>query len=444
MGDGYLLPERNDVGFCCVCVPVPQEERHKQAFLAQIFALSRWWTWQRDAQKRGKDAAEVWKKVYECVMENMENCCCGSKKEPLLAFNNEGQLIASYDGGVTWQLAPELDPRLTSVIAPHLPGNDGNEKRCNAAWATEAVVRDDIVQKLKDANLGIEMVSLIAGALAIYLSAGTLAPLIVSLVGSAMAVGSAAVDAAFTNSVWEQFRCILYCNMRDDASFSSSDVQQIKAEISTRIGGLAGELLIGTVDAFGRIGLTNAARSKRATGSGCEDCYCDQTWCYEWNFTVGGSGEWAKVTELGHNFGVYTAGQGWTHTDSVVTYGDPDAAYRAVFIKRETSVVANFTRIEVEYEIVKGTYSVPSSRGIYISEGGISTFENHLAAQNFNTMTNGTHTFVWTGSINTSRINVFLRSSQDNTIPYSYSGSCRILRVKAQGSGTNPFGDNNC
>lgn len=447
---GYLLPDVIDPQDCiCVCVPVPDEPRHIQAFKAQIFALSRWWSWERDDAKRGKDAAAVWAGIYECVEWRMDNNCgCGGgsvQPAPIIRFDEDGNLEASYDNGLTWELAPQLDTRLTTSRFPPLPGVGGDEKRCNAAWAAAKVIEDDIIQKLKESDIGIALVSVIAGVLAIYLSGGALAPLVVSLVGAALAAGSNAIEAAFTAQVWADFRCILYCTMEDDASFTVQGWQQTKAEINNRISGIAGNLLYNTVEAFGAGGMSNAARSKRAGGTGCDSCYCDDTWCYQWNFLTDGDGEWTKVTELGYNFGVYTAGQGWVHSDKLITSGNPDAAYRAVVIKRELSAYANFTRIVIDYEITKGTYSVPSSRGLFLSAGPFTAIEVEFAGIKFDQMVNGVHQFEWTGSLNANRINVHLRSSQDNASPYAYSGACKITAIRMQGSGANPFAQqDNC
>lgn len=165
----------------------------------------------------------------------------------------------------------------------------------------------------------------------------------------------------------------------------------------------------------------------------------DGTWCHTFDFTVENDG-WAVVSEDDYNFGSYSAGVGWTTTDHVTTAGSPDAGYRAVVIKREFTTSA-ITDISVTYNLTKGTYSVPASRGILLSDGVWSIAEADFSSELFNAMVDGTAlVHSWTGSRSISRLNVFLRSSQDNSSPYSYSGAALITSIQICGTGANPFG----
>lgn len=414
---GYLIPDVLDPDECiCVCVPVPNDERHIQAFKAQLFALSRWWTWERDSLKRGKDAAAVWAGIYECVEARMDNNCgCGGSTapEPMIRFAPDGTLEASYDGGQTWQPAPQLDPRLTSIQFPPMPGADGDAKRCNAAWAAAKVIEDDIIQKFAETEVGITIFGVIVAAIALYLSAGALTPLVMAIVGAAMQAGSAAIQAAFTAQVWEDFRCILYCNMGDDASFTVEQWQAVKIDINGTFTGIVATLLDGTVNAFGSVGMTNAARSNRASGTGCDTCPCEAVWCYEFDFlTVDGG--FANVS--GSNYGNWVSGQGW------VSETVPGSGGQSIWIKRD--FVSVITRVEIDV-----TWTNTTGRNIQVNTQDTALISDVGGAPL-------SHTFTWDG----------LRSATQLVLnPSGGTGNVvRITRLLVRGEGTNPFGADNC
>lgn len=412
---GYLIPDVIDPDECiCVCVPIPNDERHIQAFKAQLFALSRWWTWERDDLKRGKDAAAVWAGIYECVEARMDNNCgCGGSTapEPMIRFAPDGTLEASYDGGQTWQPAPELDPRLTSSQFPPMPGADGDAKRCNAAWAAAKVIEDDIVGKLATADASISLVAVIAGILAIYLSGGALTPLVVALVGAAMQAGEAAIIAAFTAEVWEDFRCILYCNMTDSATISEAQWQQIKSDIDGTFTGIAKTLLYGTVDAFGAVGLTNAARSNRASGTGCDTCPCETVWCFRWDFTASNGG-WTADPSVGAS---YASGQGWK----------TGASQGVLYIKKTIPMTANITSVRVK-----------ASTGA--AAGGVGT----RAPLPFNNSGAGSTDATFLMNVDVSELGIGFDSNFSSGTNPVYSGA--ITEVIISGTGDNPFGVDNC
>lgn len=68
---GYLLPDGEcyTEELCCAIVFYPDKEEYRRALLGSIVYLSNWLAWERDADKRGKDAAKAWKLAVECTME---------------------------------------------------------------------------------------------------------------------------------------------------------------------------------------------------------------------------------------------------------------------------------------------------------------------------------------------------------------------------------------
>lgn len=74
---GYLLPE----GECytdelaCTIVFYPDKEEYRRALLGSIVYLSNWLAWERDSDKRGKDAARAWKNAVDETLECWTMTC---------------------------------------------------------------------------------------------------------------------------------------------------------------------------------------------------------------------------------------------------------------------------------------------------------------------------------------------------------------------------------
>lgn len=218
-----------------------------------------------------KEVIEGWKAG---LVEKLMNDCCDDK--PIASrYTEDGVLQYQYEEGGEWFDAPN-DPRNTSPTFPPLEGEDGTDKKCAAANSIKIVLDEDIIQKMEETAGAIAILELIAVVLGIFLSGGTLAPLLMALVGQILGVGVAATKAAFTTEVWDAFICVVFCNMSDDASFTDEQFEQIRADLLTgsEFNSIAGSFLRNTVTAWGRVGLTNAARSGRSDETDCSSCGC--------------------------------------------------------------------------------------------------------------------------------------------------------------------------
>jgi len=62
---GYPIPDEiNPDNSKCVTIRIPDSPGHARAFWGNFFKLTRWYSWERDNDKQGKDAANVWTKVF--------------------------------------------------------------------------------------------------------------------------------------------------------------------------------------------------------------------------------------------------------------------------------------------------------------------------------------------------------------------------------------------
>ena len=210
--------------------------------------------------------------------------CCGD--EGLHRFTEDGVYESSLDGGVTWNPDPENDPRNDTTYFPPLDGEDGSAKRCEGAANAQEFFKQNLIDELASGLAYAEIYSTVVGIIAILGVTGI--GVIIAVASAAIFVaGVIVVQAAFTSEVWEDFKCILYCNISDDASFTENQWNVVKNKILSDFTGVVQIILWNWVNALGYIGLTNSARSNMALGAEC-DCDCPASGCNtEWTATLG-------------------------------------------------------------------------------------------------------------------------------------------------------------
>jgi len=74
---GYLLPdgEAYTDDFACQLIFIPRKDEYYKAMLGAILYMGTWVAWQRDTDKRGKDAAQAWREANELTMECWRMTC---------------------------------------------------------------------------------------------------------------------------------------------------------------------------------------------------------------------------------------------------------------------------------------------------------------------------------------------------------------------------------
>lgn len=91
---GYPLPsgELGSDDIICQLVYFPDRPEYWQAFLGAYHYLTTWRAWERDADKRGKDAAANWREAFEMTMECWRMACLEQLQQDvsdiLLALQN--------------------------------------------------------------------------------------------------------------------------------------------------------------------------------------------------------------------------------------------------------------------------------------------------------------------------------------------------------------------
>lgn len=223
-----------------------------------------------------------------------------------IRYNSDTDTVESLIDGV-WTPNPDVDPRTTTLYPPRIT----SDSRCDAAASVSAAFQaqiGEILTAIDNAGTVFQIAGLVLG----LLSFGVFAIFInIALaIGNAMLdAGSGALTAALTPAVWEQFECILYCNMDGNGRLVPGGLAQVQADVTAQIGGLAGVTINSFVALSGEGGINNLASIGTATGScgGCTGCDC----VHDYDVMIGdfvdigtdGTGQYIQLTAVasGHS-----------------------------------------------------------------------------------------------------------------------------------------------
>ena len=173
-----------------------------------------------------------------------------------------------------WVDNPSVDPRLNNLFPPRITADTA----CDAAASVTEAFQNQIGEILTAID-NAATVFTVAGLILGLLSFGVFAVFIsiaLAIADAMIGAGASAITAALTPTVWEQFTCILYCNMDSNGRLNQDSWEQVQADVAAQIGGLAGTTLNSFVALAGFAGINNLASLGTATGScsGCTECGC--------------------------------------------------------------------------------------------------------------------------------------------------------------------------
>ena len=351
-----------------------------------------------------------------------------------IRYNPSGDKVEVLIDGV-WTEAPESDPRRQTTLPPRVTANT----KCDAAQSVADALENQIASIITAIDNSLTLFQ-IAGLILGLFSFGVFAIFIniaLAIADYLFGLGSTAIQAALPPTAYETLACILYCNMDSNGRLKPGSLPAIFQSLVDELGATGGQILISMLELAGEGGINNLAAAGTSTGD-CDDCDCGG-WCYLFDFTVNDGG-WVKETFFGDNNGVYLTGSGWSFTDAVNTVTNPDSANRLVYIDR-TFDASTLTKVTVTYDYTGGVYDSNARQALSIGLNAASAIAKTRAQM----VDGNSQTFQWTGTASgVTNISIYLRSSIDIAAPYVYSGNAKIIRVQVEGTGDNPFGDDNC
>lgn len=182
----------------------------------------------------------------------------------------------TYDGGDTWIDNPGQDPRHS--VTYQFPPVGGDDPKCQAAANQVRFLNNVIDETLSNIAIAGDALSLALTILPFIVELGPFAilfDLVLALAGILISAGATAINAAFTNDVYDQLLCIFYCAIEDDGTVTADDLAEIETKVGEDIGGLVQVVIDAMLLVTGEVGMTNEGTIGDAPAD-CSDCEC--TW----------------------------------------------------------------------------------------------------------------------------------------------------------------------
>lgn len=280
------------------CLVIPYSKEWLGIFNDALLELAQSYNYEQvhDTDMTPEDVAAI---CYDIYVQYLAGAC-GMNCEELLAclaeaggttqqvrINPEtGAYERSTDGGETWEEAPGLDPRISS--APYAP-IDGED--CSAANAITGMLQRFIDEQDDVLELGgtiFSIVSVLVALLAVVFSGGIAMGVLILAANVALSQGHTAIAAAMTAGVYEQFRCIVHCAIREVTEITQTEYDAIVEAVNAEFTFTAHAMITSFLQTFGPVGLQNAATLSLAAGGipeDCDDCECPgDPVVWSWNF----------------------------------------------------------------------------------------------------------------------------------------------------------------
>lgn len=217
-------------------------------------------------------------------------CCCGDRKPTNQRVNPiTGKIEYSYDGGQTWEEAPNSDdPRFSSpVYAPpeDLPA-PGSDRRCIQAGNFVQFCKQQTDAFIADSGSWLALTGLVIAFLALLtvlgaISLGTLTPVILPLMAAIWSLGNSGFSAVMNQAAYDDLLCVLYCHIPEDGIITEAVWQQIKGAIKEEIPGTPGLYFYMYVLSCGPVGVQNMMYiPSPSSPPNCEACpECEPVTC---------------------------------------------------------------------------------------------------------------------------------------------------------------------
>lgn len=187
-----------------------------------------------------------------------------------IRYNAGTDAVQSLING-NWVDNPEADPRHQT----NLPPRATSQTDCDAAQSVVDALKGQIAG-ISDAIENGSTLFTIAGIILSIFTFGAFAVFIsIALtIGDAMLnAGTAAIEAALTNTVWEQLRCIIFCQMDDNGRIDAAGLTAIETKVNDQIGGLGATIINSMLSLAGEGGINNLGAIGTSTGD-CSGCGC--------------------------------------------------------------------------------------------------------------------------------------------------------------------------
>lgn len=482
----YPLPDVIDpIETICVRFEIPDDIYHRGAFLGAMYTLTRWFNWESDEAKTGKQVADVWLKIYRDLEENLGETPCDDRTPLMLQQNPEnpcqvqymndfGEWVTFYDfalcgafnnnidilgilnysetniaNGITAQelvdfLADEANYDAQLAINAQ---NQANRDKllCYALRIMFEVYLETMKNNLESARKGEITLSMVAGAF-IALGFAPLSPLITGAIlasftaGALFGVGAVNYSDLTDQTARDKVICHAYESLFGDnltrAGFATVyDVVPFVTDSPEYRQSQALKDLIGTSQAY--IALLNMMQNKLsvvdAMVNDCDECISPTIWVHTFDFAVD-NGNFYAIEVTANNpdyFGVWSSGK-WGSTDGL--FGG--RYRRAIWFARDFAE-STVTKVQIYTNFTKGIFDQNINTHLFQSSSGTNYATTIRASIIASVATDATDYMEWNGTASMRRIAFQMASSHRFTA--QYSGVMEITKIIVSGTGVNPF-----
>ncbi len=234
---GYPLPagELGEDEIVCQLVYLPDRAEYWQALLAAIHYMSTWRAWERDSNKRGKDAASNWREAFELTMGCWRMTCLEQLQSDvanILAYLRNTDPccdtnITYYDSSthITVIVPGVGDPPETYGETAVEDWDEWSEYLCHNAnlWVDELIrAANTMDSALSTGGLTIGLLAAILTAIAFFVVGGVLALPILMTILFGLTVGVSATVFADAADDLETNRDFIVCALVQGQSVSTA------------------------------------------------------------------------------------------------------------------------------------------------------------------------------------------------------------------------------
>lgn len=334
---GYLIPENIDPDEnICVCVPIPKDWGHINAFIGQLTELAKWLTWEKDNTDNASIAARRWMEITECVIKEINcimttGCGCGDDGsfERQERFTADGDLEVSFDGGATWEDGSKYDARDNVIIFPPRPEGE-TDGQClaaeNATYFFKTMVDTILAQLAAGGGAAGAAPAVIALLITIGFPTGlgAVLALVYGLISAVIGLVTAGLEGTFDSTFYDDLRCYFFCVIDSDGTLTDADITSIYNDLVDRFGGTnpaALAVCVNILETVGSKGFTNAARGDSVPTSDCSDCECP-TLCAEKYQIYQLDPAYGEILEYGENYIIAACGASGYLTLEAIDFND--------------------------------------------------------------------------------------------------------------------------
>lgn len=200
-----------------------------------------------------------------------------------MRYNDSTDTFETLVNGV-WTENPEGDPRHQTLFPPRLT----SDPACDAAASVRTAFQGQIEGIFTAIDNGATAFAIAGTILSLFAFGpfGVFISIALFLADLMLSAGTTALEAALTEGVWDEFECILYCNMNSQGRLSAEAMDMVVSEVASEIGGLAAGVINTMLNLAGEGGVNNIASLGTSTGD-CDDCGCNDPCADADSFSAG-------------------------------------------------------------------------------------------------------------------------------------------------------------